>query len=96
MPSALLWHPSSNPADRKCIQAESLLHYCGNVHSQRGDDGIAAEIFKRLQISKGFFVEFGAWDGIFLANCRALFEGAGKAHSLRPIHKNLLTFRKTI
>ena len=70
----MLWRPSSNPADRKRIQPESLLHYCRNVYSQRGDDGIAAEIFKRLNITDGFFVEFGGWDGIYLSNCRALFE----------------------
>ncbi len=72
--SALLWYPSANPADRKRIQPESLLHHCRNIYSQRGDDGIAAEIFRRLNISTGFFVEFGGWDGIHLSNCRALFE----------------------
>jgi len=74
MYSAIRWHPSANLADRKRIQPESLLHHCRNVYSQRGDDGIAAEIFSRLGIAKGFFVEFGAWDGIHFANCRALFE----------------------
>jgi len=72
--SALFWYPGSNPADRKRIQPESLLHYCRNIYSQRGDDGIAAEIFKRLNITDGFFVEFGGWDGVYLSNCRALFE----------------------
>jgi hypothetical protein len=69
-----LWHPSSNPADRDRIQAESLLHFCKNVYSQRGDDGIIAEILRRIGIEKGFFVEFGGWDGLFLANSRVLFE----------------------
>ena len=71
---SFLWHPSSDPADRGRIQPESLLHCCRNVYSQRGDDGIIDEIFKRIGIKKGFFVEFGGWDGIFLANSRALFE----------------------
>ncbi len=74
MESALYWRPSANPTDRKRIQPESLLHYCKNVFSQRGDDGIAAEIFRRIGIEKGFFVEFGGWDGVFLANSRALFQ----------------------
>jgi hypothetical protein len=71
---SFLWHPSSDPADRGRIQAESLLRFCKNIYSQRGDDGIIAEIYRRLSIARGFFVEFGGWDGIFLANSRALFE----------------------
>lgn len=63
--------------DRKLvtqIQPESLLFYYGNIHSQRGQDGILAEIFRRLNYSSGYFVEFGAWDGIYLSNSRLLFE----------------------
>jgi hypothetical protein len=71
---SFLWHPSSDPADRGRIQPASLLHHCKNVHSQRGDDGIIAEIFSRLGIERGYFVEFGAWDGVYLANSRALIE----------------------
>ena len=50
-----------------------LLHY-KNVHSQIGQDGILEEIFKRLGIKRGFFCEFGAWDGVYLSNCRKLYE----------------------
>jgi len=56
------------------VQPESLLFYSGNIHSQRGQDGILAEIFRRLNFSSGYFVEFGAWDGIYLSNSRFLFE----------------------
>jgi hypothetical protein len=56
------------------IQKHSLIHYYGNVHSQRGQDGIISEILRRLKIDKGFFVEFGAWDGIYLSNTRFLYE----------------------
>jgi len=56
------------------IGASSLLFFYGDVHSQRGQDGILAEIFRRLQIETGQFVEFGAWDGIYLSNCRLLYE----------------------
>lgn len=56
------------------ISPSSLLFYSGNVHSQFGQDGILAEIFRRTGIATGYFVEFGAWDGIHLSNCRFLYE----------------------
>jgi hypothetical protein len=56
------------------VQQRSLLHWYGNVYSQRGQDGILAEILRRLAMSRGSFVEFGAWDGAYLANCRLLAE----------------------
>ena len=68
-----------NPAQEKAktrfsVSRESLLWCWGNVYSQAGQDGILREIFTRLGIAEGVFVEFGAWDGCFLANCRLLFE----------------------
>ena len=57
------------------IPEYSLLHYYSNKYSQVGQDGILAEIFRRLGVTdSGLFVEFGAWDGVYLSNCRALFE----------------------
>ena len=56
------------------IDDQSLLFYYANIYSQVGQDGILAEIFRRLSITKGKFVEFGAWDGVFLSNSRWLFE----------------------
>lgn len=55
-------------------QANSLLHQTAYVYSQRGEDGILAEILKRVGIDKGFFVEFGAADGIMFSNTRLLME----------------------
>jgi hypothetical protein len=63
-----------NPADVSRIDPRSLLFYYGNIHSQRGQDGILAEIFRRLGITDGVFVEFGAWDGMYLCNSRWLYE----------------------
>jgi hypothetical protein len=57
------------------VSPDSLLWYYGNVHSQRGQDGILREIFFRLDENLGLrFVEFGAWDGVYLSNCRWLAE----------------------
>ncbi len=56
------------------VPLDSLLFYYGNIHSQRGQDGILAEIFRRLGLTAGQFVEFGGWDGIYLSNSRFLFE----------------------
>lgn len=63
-----------NPKLIKEIQSQSLLFYYGNHYSQLGQDGIINEIFRRLKIQQGTFVEFGAWDGIFFSNCRWLVE----------------------
>lgn len=49
-----------------------LLDYMWNKYSQAGQDGIIKHIFKTLNIQSGHFVEFGAWDGIYLSNYRKL------------------------
>jgi hypothetical protein len=57
------------------VSPGSLLWHYGNVYSQRGQDGILREIFARLAGRIGSrFVEFGAWDGVYLSNCRWLAE----------------------
>ncbi len=72
-------HAIKNPQIRirdllDTVSKESLLFYYANFHSQTGQDGILAEIFRRISISKGTFVEFGAWDGLYLSNTRWLYE----------------------
>jgi hypothetical protein len=51
---------------------ETLSDYGNNVTSQAGEDGIIKEIFKRLEIDKGVFCEFGALDGIMFSNSKEL------------------------
>jgi hypothetical protein len=58
----------------KRVQPGSLLRKRSNKYSQLGDDGIISHILEKIGTTKGFFVEFGGWDGIHLSNTRALFE----------------------
>lgn len=54
-----------------------LDSFKSNVHSQNGEDGVIAELIRRigLVVDKDFWcVEFGAWDGVHLSNTFALVE----------------------
>jgi len=67
--------PGSHTCHPFLIQTPSLLRFLQNVHSQNGEDGVVAEIFRRLEkTSPGWFVEFGAWDGKYLSNTFTLLE----------------------
>jgi hypothetical protein len=58
--------------DSPASNAEDLLEYRRNVFSQNGEDGIIEEIFRRIGVETRTCCEFGAWDGIYLSNCRKL------------------------
>lgn len=49
-----------------------LVKYRRNVHSMSGEDGVIAEIMRRLGTAKGWFCEFGALDGKHASNCYRL------------------------
>ena len=50
-----------------------LAGFRRSLYSQNGEDGVIAEIFRRLPASiPRWYVEFGAWDGRYGSNCYAL------------------------
>lgn len=50
----------------------ALQRYRRSIYSQNGEDGVIAELARRLGIAGGWFCEFGAWDGRYGSNCYAL------------------------
>ncbi len=76
------------------ISPESLNRYAKWKYSQYGEDGIIEEIFNRLNITQGFFVEFGAADGIFVSNTRHLWEQGWKGVYIEPNRKDFLNLQK--
>ena len=59
--------------DRELEQASGLTRFEYRVFSQNGEDGVLAELFRRLGVRDGTFVEFGAQSGregncVFLAD----------------------------
>lgn len=48
--------------DNKVISYENLHNYEDKIFSQNGEDGITLEIIKRLDITNGYYVEFGTQD----------------------------------
>lgn len=74
---------------------EWLLDYASNIHSQSGEDGIIEKILSVIPENDGWCVEFGAWDGIYMCNTRALIERGyhavlieGNRKKFRELHNN--------
>jgi len=63
---------TSEPSQKK--SGDTLSKYASNSYSQYGEDGILQEIFKRLGVGTGYFVEFGASNGIYCSNSYLLYE----------------------
>jgi hypothetical protein len=51
-----------------------LNKHAKNAHSQNGEDGIIAQCVERLGLARGYCVEIGANNGLWLSNTRLLLE----------------------
>jgi hypothetical protein len=71
-----------------------LLRYRRNVNSQAGEDGVLAEILRRLDINRGWFCEFGAWDGKYLSNTYLLLENGWSGVMIEGDHKRYADLKK--
>lgn len=60
------------------MNLQMLNKFKKNYFSQNGEDGVIEEICRRLQITDGWFCEFGAWNGKYLSNTYALFQKGWK------------------
>ena len=81
------WEPSvaaELEKNRNRLSKNSLNRYAKAKYTQYGEEGIITEIFRRLNIEKGFFVEFGAMDGIDISNTRSLWEKGWKGVMIEP------------
>ncbi|GAB5411423.1 MAG: hypothetical protein ChlgKO_05370 [Chlamydiales bacterium] len=77
------------------LSPNSLNRYGKSIYSQYGEDGIIEEIFTRIGIDSGFFVDFGANDGIWLSNTRLLWEKGWNGVMIEANPKFYKTLRNT-
>lgn len=82
--------------DMNKVSEHSLLKFFSNVYSQLGQDGILREIIKRLNINKGYFCEFGAWDGVMHCNTRWLYENGWQGIYIEPSRKKYEILKKNL
>jgi len=85
------------------INLMNLLDYRFSKYSQAGQEGIILHILKMLNVTKGVFVEFGAWNGIKYSNCRLLAEKDWRGlfiekskKAFEELQNNTRQFRKVI
>ena len=58
------------------------------------NDHLIEEIFRRMGIKNGFFVEFGAWDGIKGSNTRKLYQNGWRGILIEPESQRFLDLQK--
>lgn len=75
----LIYHSNYN-----LTMLEFTKKYACNFYSQNGEDGIIDECLKRLRMTTGVCVEYGAADGYFCSNTRALIDAGWTGHLFEP------------
>jgi hypothetical protein len=58
---------------------KKLSDYANNVYSQYGEDGMIAEVLRRIGLDTGTCVEFGASDGLACSNTANLWRNGWRA-----------------
>jgi hypothetical protein len=89
------------------MNTENLLDFVGYMPKWHGikqmgrkkykysqNDYLIQEIFDRIGTKNGFFVEFGAWDGILGSNTRALFESGWRGILIEPDQERYKNLKK--
>ena len=65
-------------------------------YAQFDEDLILLDFFKKKKLNKGFFFEFGAWDGIYLSNCRMFYELGWQGCFIEADKKKIRRFKKKL
>jgi hypothetical protein len=63
-----------NALSQQVMERLDLATVARNTYSQNGEDGILDKILEIEGVTQGFFVEFGAWDGMYLSNTYNLYK----------------------
>ena len=66
-----------------------------NVNSQCGEDGVIEKLLHACGINRGYFVEFGAWDGRYLSNCAKLADEGWEGCFIEGDSDRFLKLRET-
>jgi hypothetical protein len=72
-----------------------LIDYRADGYSQSGEQGIILRIFEVLGLKSGLCCEFGAWDGIYLSNTRALMDRGWRGLMIEADEARFTDLRKT-
>lgn len=81
------------------IPQNSLLHHTWKQYSRNGEEGIIETLLSRIGISRGFFVEIGAGNGISSCNTHFLAERGWKGVFIEedpPLFSLLIAHTRTL